>query len=1077
MKRLPKAGFLLSTGEEYRKKNFLISRLTSTMLIFFLVIFQLSAGLNSQDGHQVTGTVTDTEGESLPGVNVLVEGTMIGTITDPDGSYAITAPDPNSILVFSFVGYTRQRAPIEGRSVVDVTLEAEFRAIDEIVVVGYGTRLREELTGSVSTVSSESMNISTSPSAIGRMQGQVSGVTVTSANTPSGSSSIRVRGLGTINDNEPLYVIDGVPAGPSNNINPNDIESISVLKDASSAAIYGTRGANGVILITTKRGSRDTRATVTFNSRNGVAQASNQYDLLNTQEYGELLWLEAENRGVAPNNPLYGSGPEPVIPDYILPAGAMEGDPGTDPDLYSYPDYVIQRANKEGTDWYDEIYQTGLIQEYDLSVTGGSENVAYAFSAGYHDEEGTLIHTGFQRYTFRNTADATFADWFRAGQTLNASYTYSTGNQNDNGEGIPISQAYRSQPIIPVYDINGNFAGSRAPSLGNSGNPVAMLERAQHDYGRNFRLLGNIFGEATIFEGLTFNSLFGYNLNQGNGIWRDLIEHEHSEPQALDNLNQWSNYSIQWNWSNTLNYATTLADVHRFSVILGTEAIENLYQWQEAARSQYFSTDVNYMQLSSGEVNFTNAGSGSEWSLFSLFGRVNADIFGRYLFEATVRRDGSSRFGEDNRYAVFPAASVAWALSQEDFMAGTRDWLDFLKIRLGWGISGNDRIGNYNIYTTYGTDASLSAYDLGGSNTSRTQGFQPSAIGNPEVTWETTESVNLGLDATLFTAFNLTLDLWERNTTDMLYRLRVPNVAGLATAPFVNIGSMRNRGFDLELGYANTAGEFRYGATFNVSRYVNEITKLSEDVEEEIVTGSLRQMNYSRAAVGTAFPEFYGFIVDGIFETQEEADAHAEFGDYNQPGHFIYRDLNDDGVIDSEDRTYIGSPHPDFTGGLNLDFGYSNFDLNAFFYFSYGNDMINYVRRWIDFTQFLGNRSTDRLYRSWGSPYLEDNSDAILPIADLSDRSQEPSTHFVEDGSFLRLKNVSLGYTLPQNMLNTLRMQNLRLYIQATNLFTVTNYSGLDPEYNRPNDQGFYGIDQGAWPTARQIIIGLQVGL
>jgi TonB-dependent starch-binding outer membrane protein SusC len=1079
MKKLPQPGVIFSTGKKLRKAIPLCFKLTSTFLIFILCLFHASAGLSYQDGHQVSGTVTDISGESLPGVNVLIDGTMIGTITGPDGEFTITAPDPNSSLVISYIGYARQVIPIQGRAVVDVVMSPEFRAIDEIVVVGYGTRLREELTGSVSTVSSERMTISTQPSAIGRMQGQVSGVTITSPNTPSGSATVRVRGLGTINDNEPLYIIDGVPAGPGNNINPNDIESISVLKDASSAAIYGTRGANGVILITTKRGRQGERATVNFMARSGVSQAVNQYDLLNTQEYGELLWLEAANRGVAPNNPLYGTGSEPVIPDYILPAGASEGDPGADPALYDYPSYLIQRANRAGTNWYDEIYQSGLMQEYDLSVSGGGENVTYAFSGGYLNEQGTLIHTGFERYTFRNTTDASFADWFRAGQTLNASFTNSHGNQNSAGEGIPISNAYRTQPIVPVYDIMGNYAGSRAPSLGNSANPVAQLERAQHDYGRNFRLLGNFFGEATIIEGLNFNSLFGYNLNQGNGIWRSLRNPEHSEPQSLDHLNQWSNYSIQWNWANTLNFASTFADIHRVNVVLGTEAIENIYQWQEAARSQYFSTNVNYMQLSAGEVNMTNAGSGSEWSLFSIFGRVNYDLMGRYLFEATVRRDGSSRFGPENRYATFPAASVAWAVSQEDFMAGTRGWLDFLKLRLGWGISGNDRIGNYNIFTTYGTNPSLSAYDLGGTNTSRIQGFQPAVTGNPNVTWETTESVNFGIDATVFSNVTMALDIWERNTTDMLYQLRVPNVAGLATPPFLNIGSMRNRGFDVELGYANTArgGELRYGASLNVSRYVNEITKLSEDVEEEIVTGSLRQMDYSRAAVGTAFPEFYGYIVDGIFQTQAEADAHAEFGDYNQPGRFMFRDLNDDGVIDANDRTYIGSPHPDFTGGLNLDLGFGGFDMNAFFYFSYGNDMINYVRRWIDYTQFLGNRSTDRLYRSWGSPYLADNRDAVLPIADLDDRSQLPSTHFVEDGSFLRLKSLRLGYTVPQNVLNRLQMQNLRLYIQGTNLWTLTNYSGLDPEYHRPGDQGFYGIDQGAWPTARQIMIGLQVGI
>ncbi len=1077
MKKLPKTGNLFSPMEHFRKKSSLVIRFTSALLVLMLCAFQLSA----QD-HQITGTISDNEGVTLPGVNVLVEGTTIGTITDAEGRYSLTAPSPNSILIISYVGYTRVRVPIEGRAVVDVELAPEFRAIDEIVVVGYGTRMREELTGSVSTMSGDKMEISTAPSAIGRLQGQVSGVTVTTANTPGGDATVRVRGLGTINDNNPLYIIDGVPSGPGNNLNPNDIESISILKDASSAAIYGTRGANGVIIITTKRGREGQRPTVNFNVRTGITQAINQYDLLNTEEYGEMLWIEARNRGLTPgddfSHPQYGDGTEPRIPDYILPAGAMSGDPGVNPALYSYPDYQIFEANKVGTDWYDEIYRNALYQEYDLSVTGGGENVTYAFSGSYMHDEGMLINTGFERFTFRNNADAKFTDWFRAGQSLQVFYTSNYGNLGDNSEGTVISQAYRSQPIIPVYDIEGNFAGSKAPGMGNSANPVAQLERAKYNGGDWFRMLGNVFGEATLMEGLTFRSLLGYNYGQWNGWGRGLRNPEHSEPASTDSYSRSNNYSLQWNWSNTLNYQTTIGNDHRINVILGSEAIENNYKWMNAGRVNYFNTSPEYMQLSSGESNQTNSGSGSEWSLFSVFGRVNYDLMGRYLFEATIRRDGSSRFGPDNRYANFPAASFAWALSQEDFMAGTRGWLDFAKIRLGWGISGNDRIGNYNIFSTYGSHLHHAAYAIDGSNTSAAIGFQPAAVGNPNVTWETTETVNLGLDMTMLNStVNLGIDLWQRYTTDMLYRLSVPQVMGVATQPFVNIGEMKNTGFDIELGYNNTAmgGEFRYAISGTLSRYKNEIMKLSEDVEEEIITGGLRQMNYSRATVGTAFPEFYGYVVEGIFQTQAEADAHPAFGDYNAPGRFKYKDTNGDGVITPADMEYIGSPHPDFTGGLNIDLGYGNFDLNMFFYGSYGNDMINYVRRWIDFGMFNGGKSKDALYNSWGSPYLDSNADAKLPIHDLSDGSQQPSTHFVEDGSFLRMKNLRLSYSIPQSVLNRMQIQNVRIYGQVTNLFTLTNYSGLDPELNSSGT--YMGLDQGAWPTPRQIMFGVSLGL
>ncbi len=678
--------------------------------------------------------------------------------------------------------------------------------------------------------------------------------------------------------------------------------------------------------------------------------------------------------------------------------------------------------------------------------------------------------------------DARFTKWLKAGESIQISYVNEFGNLDDDGEGTPISQAYRAQPICPVRDIMGNFAGSKAASMGNFENPVAQLYRARNNNGKYFRALGNVFAEVNILQGLSFKSLLGYNVGQWNYMGYSLANPEMSEPSFIDDLSVDGNYSFQWNWYNTLAYVTTFANVNHLNVILGTEAIENKYQWMSAARSQYFSTDPKYMQLSSGEIAMTNSGSGSEWSLFSLFARASYDYNGKYMAEATVRRDGSSRFGPENRYATFPAFSVAWALTEEDFMAGTRGWLDFLKVRFGWGQSGNDRIGEYNIFSTYATNNYTAAYDINGTNTSAIVGFQPDVRGNPKVTWEATSTIDGGLDAIfLNNTLNFKFDLWRRYTTDMLYQPRVPMVAGQVTAPYVNIGEMKNIGFDIELGYTNTAlsGRFRYGATATISRYHNEIMKLSEDVKEEIIAGGERQINYTRATLGTSFPEFYGYIVDGIFQTDEEALAYAPTfgGSYNKAGHFKYRDVNEDGVIDPDDMDYIGSPHPDFTGGLNIDLAYGDIDFSMFFYGSYGNQMVNYVRRWIDYGMFNGGRSKDALYNSWGSPYLDNNEDATLPIFDMDTRSQQPSTAFIEDASFLRLKNLSVGYTLPKEWANKLTLRNLRVYLQATNLFTITKYSGLDPEYNVLNQGDAMGLDRGAWPTSRQIIIGLNLGL
>ena len=1069
--------------------------ITMLLLIGTIQLSAVGSGAVPSDDPQkivVSGRVTDLTGSGLPGVNVVEKGTVNGALTNVDGGYTLTVASSASILTFSFVGYTTQEMTVGNQTTINVVLVESVSTLEEIVVVGYTTQVRKNLSGSISTVQADALKVSApSPSVMSRLQGQAAGVTVNSANRPGGDAIIRIRGIGTINNSEPLYVIDGVPTGTGNNISANDIESISILKDAASSAIYGARGANGVIIITTKRGRAGQQAAIDFNFRTGMHMSANQYDLLNTNEYAEAVWLSFKNRGVAPSHAQYGTGTTPRIPDYILPAGKMEGDPGVNPSLYKYPDYMIFKANKEGTNWYDEIYQKGVTQEYDLSVRGGGNKSSYAFSGNYLNENGLLIHTNFKRYTFRINSDAQFNNWFKAGQSLQAIFIDEHGDLSQNGEGSPISQAYRAQAIIPVYDIGGNFAGSKAPEMGNCGNPVAQLYRARNNNGRWARALGNFYGEFTILKGLTAKSLFGYNFGQWNYKGYTIPTFEHSEPNKVNGHNVSSNFGLQWNWTNTLNYITTIANDHKINVVLGSEAIESTYEEMGASRSQYFSEDPNYMWLNSGEINKDNSGTGSAWSLFSLFGRLNYDYKGKYLVEATLRRDGSSRFGTNNRYGIFPAASVGWTVSQEDFMLGTNGWLNFLKIRAGWGMSGNDRIGNYNSYTTYASNKYTAAYALDGSNTAALTGFQPSALGNPDVTWETTTTMNVGVDAMLIdNNMTIAFDLWRRNTSDMLFQQPIPNVVGLASPPYVNVAEMLNKGFDLELGYRNTAleGKFRYNLKLTLSHYKNEITKLAPGVTY-IGGTSERQVEYSRAYVGTAYPEFYGYQVEGIFQTAAEATEHPAFGNttYNAPGHFKFKnqltiDSDGDGVMDASDnvitpadRTFIGNPHPDLTGGLSIDLGYGNFDLNLFFYGSYGNKIINYVTRWIDYGQFNGGLSKNALYKTWGSPYLSNNADAKLPKLDQDSNSQNSNSAFVEDGSFLRFKTLRLGYTLPKNLLSKAQIKSVSLYLQLTNLFTLTKYSGLDPELYRTGTG--LGLDNGSWPTSKQIMFGISLGL
>ena len=1021
-----------------------------------------------------------------------MKGTATGDVTNIDGRFSIQQVPASAVLIFSYIGFTTQEITVGSQRTINVQMREDTQGLEELIVVGYGTRKAGELTGSVSTVRMEEIQRLPAVTA-GEALRNVPGLSVTMSNTPGSGTNVRVRGIGTVNNSQPLWVVDGVPDA---SVNPNDIETITVLKDAASQAIYGTRAANGVILVTTKQGRKGERTNLTVNFRTGYQYNTNHYRLLNTEEYGRLIWLEQANSGVTSGDfqhSLYGTGDTPSIPDYINPARGVFGQVDESQYKWALPNdggNLITLANKEGTDWFDVIERNGKFLDASASLSGGSDKTTYAFTFGYVNQEGTLKYTGFDRFSLRMNLRSDINQWVTIGASLSGLISNQDGQLTANSEDSPISWAYRQQPIIPVYDVGGNFAGSRANAagLGNSRNPLGILYYQKDNNRQRVNVSGNVFANINIFEGLQFRTLAALNYGLYNQKYISFYDISHAEGLTSDYVEMTHNYTKQWNWTNTLEYRKRIG-VHDFTLMGSTEAINNDYYQTTARRVGYPLREPDFMDLTTGTGDQTNNSTRRSWSLFSVFGRFNYVYDSKYMFEAVVRRDGSSRFAAGNRYGVFPAFSGGWVVSREDFMASTRSWLDNLKLRAGWGITGNDQMDNYNSYTTYSfqyNNEQGTYYPISGSNSSTSLGYRQNALGNTDVKWETTKNINVGIDVALSMGLTFSFDVYNRRTTDMLFPKSIPATLGRVTAPSLNVGEMLNTGFDLDIGYRGSAlnRELRYSISLNVTHYKNEIIRLSGNELEFLEGNDLRQSRYTRTEKGRAFPEFYGYIVDGIFQTQAEVDAHATFGSYNEVGRYKFRDISGpdgvpDGRITADDRTYIGSPHPDFAGGMNFNVEYKGFDLNGMFRFSYGNKVVNYARRWLDYEQFKGGRSYESLYKSFGSPYLV--GEATLPKAEPGrSETQQSSTVFIEDASFLRLSNLQLGYNLG-NLLNTPAISSLRVYLQITNLFTITPYSGLDPETSQNNaDRGAwinYGTDQGQWPTPRQFMVGITLGL
>ena len=1071
------------------------SLLQKVLLPAFFLCFAFT---QAQD---VTGTVSDANGP-LPGVNVTVKGTTNGAQTDFDGNYSLSDVANDAVLVFSYVGFATLELPVNGQSTVNATLQEDTAQLDEVVVVGYGTQRKQDLTGAVSVVKTEELAQQPSGQITSQLQGRVSGVTITGGGQPGEAPTIKIRGASTFGNNSPLYVVDGIPIDNISDINPNDIASLQVLKDAASASIYGSRAANGVIIITTKKGKGKIR--VNYDSYYGMqmVQKGNPWDILSSQETAQLTFNAIRNTN--PGDPIshnqYGNGPDPVLPNYIAPVGADTVDESlynvdpfyTDPnDLNNF--YRIVKANKQGTNWFQEIFSPASITSHNLSVSNGTEKGNYFLSMGYFEQQGTITNTYLKRYTVRANATYNINDNIRIGN--NFSYAIRDNPQIDAlTEGSVIGMAFREQPIIPVYDINGNFAGSFGSDLGNAKNPVAIADRLQNNRGVSNRFFGNVFAEIDFAQHFTFRTSFGgqYYSNTFNSF--QFPEYENSENLSVNSYSEAAATSFNYTWTNTVQYKNTFNDKHSLTVLLGTEAYQNKGREVGGNRQSYFSFDPDYVTLSTGAGTQTNYSFKYADALSSIFGRLDYNFNDLYLVSATLRRDGSSRF-LNTQYGWFPAVSAGWNISNESFFPEL-DWLSNLKIRGGYGVRGNQiNVAPANAFTTFGGDQLNSYYAIAGDNSTTAEGFRQTRIGNPDAKWERDADSNFGLDAGLFNnSVQLSVDYYRKDINDLLYNPDQSAAVGTADVPFQNVASMKNTGIDIDLStYFNLTDELRLNTSVTFTSYNNEITEIADgikffDREGRRFNGS----NIIRNQVGHSLSQFYGFQTDGFWDSQAEIDeanaaAVSATGNENavyqsdvSVGRFRYADTNGDNQITSDDRTFLGNPNPDFTYGLNLELLYKNWDFSMFLYGSQGNDIWNQVKWWTDFySSFPGAKSNTALYDSW----TPQNKNASAPIQETTGSfslADVPNSYFVEDGSYLRAKQMQLGYSLPTSMLETMNISKLRVYAQVVNAFTITGYSGIDPEIagqaaTEDGQSTATGIDEGAYPNQRQFLVGLNV--
>ncbi len=1017
--------------------------------IMTLLFIVCSLALNAQ-GLQIKGVVTSADdGLPVPGVAVSVKGTTTGVLTDLNGYYALNNVPANSTLVFSFVGMITQERTVTQSATIDVVMTSDEELLDEVVVVGYGTQKKSLVTGAIAKVEGDDLRKATDMRVTQALQGKTAGVVITSNNGQPGSQiSVRIRGTGTNGDAEPLYIIDGLPMGGAGTdyLNAADIESIEILKDAASCAIYGARGANGVVLITTKTGKKDTKMIVTYDGYYGVQNPWKKIPLLNTEEYTMLINEASINGG--------------------------QGVAFTPADIESYT---------SDTDWQDEMfYYNAPKQNHSLSFTGGTDKLEYSSSLSYFSQDGIVAEdkSNFQRIGYRLNAIGTFG-FFKLGGNMNLANIENKGIATNDRYATGLNQALNMPPIVPVKFSDGTWGTPEAYGIGiqEITNPVAMLSYTNSNTRTN-KLIGNIFGEIDFgkftetLKGLSFRSSFGGEYAMV--MWDNYIPLYYLDAMhftTVDRAQKSNDLYTRWNFENVLTYTRSF-DVHNFTIMAGTTAFkdqhENLYG--EKADLIFDDFEHSYIDNATDPESANAAGGFQEHTVSSLFGRLNYDLMNRYMLTATVRRDGSSRFGEENKYGVFPSASIGWVISREAFMSGLSNAIDMLKIRASWGQNGSENIGDFG-YTSVMGNGNIYYY---GDSKTQYNGASPTQIANPSLKWETSEQTNFGIDlSTMNSSLMVTVDYYIKTTKDWLVTAPVPMMVG-NSAPTINGGSVRNSGIEAEVSYKKQFGDLYFSASINGAFNKNEVLSI-ENTEQRLQggDGGFGQSGVLFAEVGTPMGVFYGVKTLGVFQNQGEIDAHvsstgAKIQPNAVPGDIIFVDNNLDGQISDADRVQIGNPYPDFTGGLNLNAEMYGFDFYMFLYAALGQEIYQATRRYdMNYTNYTAD---------WLDRWTGEGTSNYLPRVTFVDNNinmKTVSDFFVQDGSFIRLRNISFGYTLPAKVTDYIKIDRLRLYVAAENLVTFTKYSGYDPEIGGSVFDN--GIDRGIYPQPRTIMTGINI--